>query len=52
MKNSFNGRCQGSLELLAGRELEKMARNLRYGYAPDYADNEADKEWEAENEDG
>ena len=52
MKDSFNGRCQGSLELLAGRELEKMARNLRYGYAPDYADNEADKEWEAENEDG
>jgi hypothetical protein len=48
MKNSFDGRCQGSLKLLAGRELEKMARNLRYEYAPDYAD---DKEWE-EGEDG
>lgn len=39
MKNSFDGKCQGSLELLAGRELNNMARNLRYGYAADYAEN-------------
>lgn len=31
MKNSFDGTCQGSLELLAGRELNNMARSLRYG---------------------
>lgn len=31
MKKSFDGICQGSLELLAGRELENLCRNLRYG---------------------
>lgn len=49
MKNSFNGKCQGSLELLSGRELNKMAHNLRYGYAPDYSE---DNECEGEDEDG
>ncbi|MEN2777371.1 DUF6323 family protein [Acetivibrio clariflavus] len=49
MKNSFDGKCQGSLELLSGRELDKMARNLRYGYEPDYSE---DNEWEEEDEDG
>ena len=49
MKNSFDGKCQGSLELLAGRELANMARNLRYGYALDYSENLANDE---EDEDG
>ena len=49
MKNSFDGKCQGSLELLSGRELYKMARNLRYGYEPDYSE---DNECEEEHEDG
>ena len=45
MRNSFDGKCQGSLELLSGRELDKMARNLRYGYDPDYSeDNECEEE--------
>jgi hypothetical protein len=45
MKNSFDGKCQGSLELLSDRDLARMARNLRYGYAPDYsADNENEDE--------
>ena len=35
MKNSFDGLCQGSLELLSGRELANMARNVRYGSLPD-----------------
>ncbi len=39
MKNSFDGKCQGSLELLAGRELAGMARNLRFGHAPDYSED-------------
>ncbi|AFQ43899.1 DUF6323 family protein [Desulfosporosinus meridiei] len=39
MKNAFNGICQGSFELLSGRELYKLARNLRYGYALDYSDD-------------
>ncbi|HZK85553.1 MAG TPA: DUF6323 family protein [Desulfosporosinus sp.] len=36
MKKSFDGLCQGSLELLSGRELANMARNLRFGYTPEY----------------
>jgi hypothetical protein len=47
MKNSFDGKCQGSLELLAGRELANMARNIRYGYAPYYTGDPAE-----EDEDG
>ena len=39
MKNSFDGKCQGSLELLSERELANMARNLRYGYPPDYSED-------------
>ncbi len=29
MKNAFDGVCQGSLELLSGRELDKIARHIR-----------------------
>lgn len=48
MKNAFDGVCRGSLELLSGRELEKMARNLRFGYAIDFLEDE----YEQEDEDG
>lgn len=51
MKNSFDGICQGSLELLSRRELAKMAHNLRYGCPLDYFwDSESEKE--GEHEDG
>ena len=50
MKNSFDGKCQGSLELLAERELDKMARNLRYGYVPDYSEDEVYKEEDEDDE--
>lgn len=51
MKNAFDGVCQGSLELLSGRELPKMARNLRYGYAPDYSEDDLNnKDEEDEDE--
>ena len=39
MKDCLDGKCQGSLDLLSGRELANMARNLRYGYAPDYSED-------------
>lgn len=52
MKNAFNGICQGSLELLSGRELYKLARNLRYGYAPDYSDNAIELDEDEEDEYG
>lgn len=31
MKDCYENRCMGSLELMAGRELEKLADNLRFG---------------------
>lgn len=40
MKDCFDGKCQGSLELLAERELSKMADNLRLGYNMDYSDED------------
>ena len=35
MKSAFDGVCQGSLELLSGRELYRLARNLRLGLPVD-----------------
>ena len=43
MKKCFDGICQGSLELLSGRELANMARNLRFGQALDHAEESDDK---------
>ncbi|TEB05559.1 hypothetical protein Psch_02600 [Pelotomaculum schinkii] len=44
MRNYYENRCRGSLELLKHRELEKLARNLRFG-VPDYANmDESDDE--------
>ena len=39
MKSLFDGVCQGSLELLSGRELYRMAKNLRSGLPIDYSDD-------------
>ncbi|MEG0306180.1 MAG: hypothetical protein RR635_10870 [Oscillospiraceae bacterium] len=36
MHEAFDGVCQGSLDLLSGRELAQMASNLRFGKAADY----------------
>ncbi len=36
MRKSFD-KCLGSLDLLASRELESMARNIRYGLDPEYS---------------
>lgn len=44
MKDSFDGKCQGSLELLSGRELANLAHNLRYGYPPDYCEDSLEDE--------
>ena len=38
MKSAFDGVCQGSLDLLSGRELYRLARNLRFGLPFDYAE--------------
>lgn len=40
MKAAFDGVCQGSLDLLAGRELYRLARNLRYGYSWNYSEGD------------
>lgn len=48
MKKSFDGICQGSIDLLSGRELDTLARNLRFGIT-----NESSSEEEVEeDEDG
>ncbi|WP_434509688.1 DUF6323 family protein [Desulfitobacterium sp. AusDCA] len=51
MKYSFDNICQGSLELLSGRELYNLARNLRFGNTPEYLNNLADEEDEEDEED-
>lgn len=50
MKISFDEKCHGSLELLAGRELYIMARNLRYGLALDYLEDVENDEEDADGE--
>ena len=47
MNASFDNVCHGSLEMLAGTELERLASNLRYGYDPNYTEPQ---ETEEENE--
>jgi hypothetical protein len=49
MKKAFDGVCQGSLDLLSGRELDKAAHNLRNGKDPDYSEDDISDE---EDEDG
>ena len=44
MKTAFDGICQGSLDLLSGRELDRLARNLRCGYRYDYSEDEEDED--------
>ncbi|RCX19382.1 hypothetical protein DFR58_103127 [Anaerobacterium chartisolvens] len=48
MKSCFDGKCQGSLDLLKMRELERMARNIRFGYDPGHRDEEDAEEDEDE----
>ena len=39
MKSAFDGVCQGSIDLLSGRELYRLARNLRFGLPADYSED-------------
>lgn len=48
MEKAYNGPCGGSLELLAGRELYRLAENMRWGRPADYNDDVP----EQEDEDG
>lgn len=50
MGESFNHTCRGSIELLAERELDKMANNIRYGRAPSYTEDTFETHEEGENE--
>lgn len=40
MKSAFDGDCHGSLDLLSGRELFRLARNLRFGFPAGYDEND------------
>ena len=50
MRDYYENRCKGSLELLKYRELEKLSKNIRYGIT-DYADLGSDTNEESEEED-
>ena len=50
MKTSFDGICQGALDLLSGRELDRLARNLRCGYRYDYSEDDFSEDGEDEDE--
>ena len=50
MKTAFDGICQGSLDLLSGRELDRLARNLRSGYCCDYPEDDFSEDEEGEDE--
>lgn len=42
MKDYFDNRCMGSVELLLGRELDQLAHNIRFGLAKDADEHIAD----------
>ncbi|MBR5618856.1 MAG: hypothetical protein IKW76_03905, partial [Clostridia bacterium] len=48
MKSSFDGECQGCIDLLANRELDQLARNLRNDRPVNYTDDEPDVDEEDE----
>lgn len=50
MKSSFDGKCNGSTELLLGRELHNIAYNLKQGYPIDYMENPEEEECEYEDD--
>ena len=50
MKTAFDGICQGSLDLLSGRELDRLARNLRSGYRYDCSEDDVSEDEEDEDE--
>lgn len=50
MKTAFDGVCQGSLDLLSGRELYYLARNLRLGLPADYSEDDFSEEDEEYDE--
>ncbi len=50
MKLSFDGVCQGSLDLLSGRELYRLAENLRFGRPYDYVEADILEDEEDEDE--
>ena len=51
MKKAFDGVCQGSIDLLANRELDSLARNVRYGRAADDSGDDGPVDEDEEDED-
>ncbi len=43
MKTYFDHNCAGSVELLQNRELERLARNIRFGYSPFAREDEGEE---------
>ncbi len=50
MKLSYDGVCQGSLDLLLGRELYILARNLRFGFSAYYSESDVEEDDEGDED--
>ncbi|MDU7337520.1 MAG: DUF6323 family protein [Clostridium sp.] len=50
MKKAYDGPCAGSLQLLAGRELYRLAENLRWRRPAEYNEDLVNEEEEDEDE--
>lgn len=44
MQKAFDGVCRGSIELLSGQELERLAHNLRFGLPANYREPDTEEE--------
>lgn len=50
MRELFDEECRGSLELLDGKALDRIAKNIRYGLAPDLPEDDFTEEDEDEED--
>lgn len=50
MKSAFDGVCQGSLDLLSGRELYRLEKNLRFGLSANDSEDDFEEKWEETDE--
>ena len=52
MKNCFDNKCQGDMDLLRGKYLDKVAHNVKYGVSDFFnMDEELDTDYDDENGD-
>ncbi|MDR0294295.1 MAG: DUF6323 family protein [Oscillospiraceae bacterium] len=50
MKSAFDGVCQGSIDLLSGRELYRLAKNLRFRLPGGYSESDLSEDEREDDE--